>query len=44
MRDSKPVITVRGLRNSFGEQIVHENLDLDVRRVVGEAAENPKIQ
>ena len=32
MRDSKPVITVRGLRNSFGEQIVHENLDLDVRR------------
>ncbi|MFW2829230.1 ABC transporter ATP-binding protein [Sphingomonas sp. ID0503] len=26
------IITVRGLRNGFGEQIVHENLDLDVRR------------
>ena len=26
------VIRVRGLRNSFGEQTVHENLDLDVRR------------
>ena len=25
-------ITVRGLKNSFGEQIVHEHLDLDVRR------------
>jgi phospholipid/cholesterol/gamma-HCH transport system ATP-binding protein len=26
------VIRVRGLRNSFGEQVVHEGLDLDVRR------------
>lgn len=26
------VIRVRGLRNSFGEQVVHEELDLDVRR------------
>jgi len=26
------VISVRGLRNSFGEQIVHEDLDLEVRR------------
>ena len=26
------VICVRGLRNSFGDQVVHENLDLDVRR------------
>ena len=26
------IITIRGLRNSFGEQIIHENLDLDVRR------------
>lgn len=26
------VIRVRGLRNSFGDQIVHDNLDLDVRR------------
>ncbi len=25
-------IQIRGLRNSFGEQVVHENLDLDVRR------------
>ena len=27
-----PIITVRGLRNGFGEQIVHDNLDLEVRR------------
>lgn len=27
-----PVIQVRGLRNQFSAQIVHENLDLDVRR------------
>lgn len=27
-----PVIRVRGLRNQFGEQVVHEHLDLDVRR------------
>lgn len=26
------VIEVRGLRNSFGDQVVHENLDLDVKR------------
>ncbi len=26
------VITIRGLRNSFGEQVIHDNLDLDVRR------------
>jgi len=26
------LIEVRGLRNSFGDQIVHDNLDLDVRR------------
>jgi phospholipid/cholesterol/gamma-HCH transport system ATP-binding protein len=26
------IIEVRGLQNSFGTQIVHENLDLDVRR------------
>lgn len=26
------VITVRGLRNAFGEQVVHENLDLDLYR------------
>jgi phospholipid/cholesterol/gamma-HCH transport system ATP-binding protein len=28
----KPVITVRGLRNSFGEAVIHENLDLELRR------------
>ncbi|HVF37939.1 MAG TPA: ABC transporter ATP-binding protein [Sphingomicrobium sp.] len=26
------IITVRGLRNAFGEQVVHEGLDLDLRR------------
>lgn len=27
-----PIIKVRGLKNAFGDQIVHDNLDLDVRR------------
>lgn len=27
-----PAICVRGLRNVFGEQVVHDNLDLDVHR------------
>ncbi|WP_425516717.1 ABC transporter ATP-binding protein [Stakelama flava] len=31
MSDS-PIIQVRGLKNAFGEQVVHEDLDLDVRR------------
>ena len=26
------IIRVRGLKNSFGDQVVHENLDLDVRK------------
>jgi len=30
--DKEPVITIRGLRNSFGEQVIHDGLDLDVRR------------
>jgi phospholipid/cholesterol/gamma-HCH transport system ATP-binding protein len=30
--DDDILIRVRGLRNGFGEQIVHDNLDLDVRR------------
>jgi phospholipid/cholesterol/gamma-HCH transport system ATP-binding protein len=30
--NDEPVIRVRGLANRFGEQVVHENLDLDVRR------------
>jgi len=28
----EPVIALRGLRNQFGTHVVHENLDLDVRR------------
>ncbi|MBW0144219.1 ABC transporter ATP-binding protein [Sphingomicrobium clamense] len=28
----EPIIEIRGLRNSFGEQVVHENLDLTVCR------------
>jgi phospholipid/cholesterol/gamma-HCH transport system ATP-binding protein len=27
-----PIISVRGLKNAFGTQVVHEGLDLDVRR------------
>lgn len=27
-----PIIRVRGLKNAFGDQVIHENLDLDVRR------------
>ena len=26
------IITIRGLRNSFGEQVIHDSLDLDVKR------------
>ncbi len=28
----EPIISVRGLRNGFGEQLVHDGLDLDVRK------------
>ena len=28
----EPVIRIRGLRTQFGDQVVHENLDLDVRQ------------
>ena len=28
----EPVITIRGLVNRFGSQVVHDGLDLDVRR------------
>lgn len=28
----EPIIRVRGLHNRFGEQVVHDDLDLDVRR------------
>jgi phospholipid/cholesterol/gamma-HCH transport system ATP-binding protein len=30
--DAPPIIRVRNLRNRFGEQVVHEGLDLDVKR------------
>lgn len=30
--EGTPAIRVRGLRNAFGEQVIHDNLDLDVRR------------
>jgi len=32
MSDRDVVISVQGLRNSFGDQVIHEDLDLDVRR------------
>lgn len=32
MADDDAIIRVRGLRNSFGEAVIHEDLDLDVRR------------
>jgi phospholipid/cholesterol/gamma-HCH transport system ATP-binding protein len=31
-KDCQPVITVHGLRNAFGEQVIHDNLDLTVCR------------
>ena len=32
MNDKDPIIAVRGLKNSFDEQVVHEDLDLTVHR------------
>jgi phospholipid/cholesterol/gamma-HCH transport system ATP-binding protein len=32
MADDDIVIRVRGLKNTFGDQVVHDDLDLDVRR------------
>ena len=32
MSREESIIRVRGLKNSFGEQVIHEGLDLDVRR------------
>ena len=32
MINDDPIIRVRGLRNQFGSQVVHDNLDLDVKR------------
>ena len=31
-KNCQPIITVRGLRNSFGEQVIHDGLDLEVCR------------
>jgi phospholipid/cholesterol/gamma-HCH transport system ATP-binding protein len=31
-RESEAIIRVRGLRTQFGRQVIHDNLDLDVRR------------
>ena len=31
-KDCDPIIEVRGLRNTFGEQVVHDGLDLTVCR------------
>ena len=30
--DDEPIVRVRGLRNAFGDAVIHDNLDLDVRR------------
>ena len=32
MSDNEPIISVRGLKNCFGEQTIHDGLDLDVKR------------
>ncbi len=32
MAGDEPTVSVRGLDNAFGEQVVHEDLDLDVRK------------
>jgi len=32
MSDTDVVITIRGLRNSFGDQVIHQDLNLDVKR------------
>ncbi len=32
MNEADPIISVRGVRNAFGTQVVHDDLDLDVRR------------
>ena len=32
MAEADSIITIRGLRNAFGDAVIHDNLDLDVRR------------
>lgn len=31
MREQTPIVSVRGLRTAFGDQVIHDNLDLDVK-------------
>lgn len=31
-REGEPLVRVRGVRNQFGDNVVHENLDFDIRR------------
>ena len=30
--ERETVISIRGLDNNFGDQVIHDNLDLDVKR------------
>jgi phospholipid/cholesterol/gamma-HCH transport system ATP-binding protein len=32
MAEPEPIISIRGIRNAFGDAVIHDNLDLDVRR------------
>jgi phospholipid/cholesterol/gamma-HCH transport system ATP-binding protein len=32
VNEEQPIISVRGLKNCFGDQVIHDDLDLDVRR------------
>ncbi|MGL6215214.1 ATP-binding cassette domain-containing protein, partial [Billgrantia desiderata] len=32
MNASEPIVEIRGLVNRFGRHVVHEGLDLDIRR------------
>ncbi len=32
MSDSSPIVSLRGVTNSFGATVIHENLDLDIRQ------------
>ena len=32
MAENEPIISIHGLRNAFGDQVIHDNLDLEVRR------------
>ena len=32
MSEPEIIITVRGLKNQFGDQVIHDGLDIEVRR------------